>query len=56
MAIKAGDIVQLKTGGPRMSVGGILVNQEAMCYWFDDHDVFQQQQIFSAALVLAKDE
>ena len=54
MSINPGDVVQLKTGGPKMTVGALLINNQVVCYWFDDHDVFQQQQIYLAALEPAK--
>lgn len=38
-AIKAGDVVQLKSGGPKMTVGRIGANNDnrlvAFCAWFD---------------------
>lgn len=45
MTVKAGDIVQLKSGGPYMTVGEIkhsyafdleYGNDVAVCFWFDD--------------------
>jgi uncharacterized protein YodC (DUF2158 family) len=33
--IKAGEIVELKSGGPAMTVN-FVENNEAVCAWFDD--------------------
>jgi len=33
--IKAGDVVQLKSGGPQMTVN-FVEKDEAACTWFDD--------------------
>ena len=32
--IKVGDIVELKSGGPRMTVGAIINEDHVRCYWF----------------------
>ncbi len=33
--LKAGDVVQLKSGGPLMTVGEITRSNRRHCYWFD---------------------
>lgn len=33
---KAGDVVQLKSGGPHMTVSSILPGGSADCTWFDE--------------------
>ena len=33
--LKVGDLVQLKSGGPTMTIG-VIVNGLASCCWFDD--------------------
>lgn len=34
MAFKVGDIVQLKSGGPKMTVSGVLDKGNYTCTWF----------------------
>jgi uncharacterized protein YodC (DUF2158 family) len=37
--LKVGDVVQLKSGGPAMTVNSISPNGAAIeCVWFDDDD------------------
>jgi len=51
--VRPGDIVVLKSGGPRMTAGSYL-NAVVNCYWFDTDKVFHQQQIHFKALEKAK--
>ena len=39
MALEIGDIVELKSGGPKMTVTEINVNGEIRCTWFNMNDV-----------------
>ena len=32
---KPGDVVQLKSGGPAMTVGGKVAEDSIRCHWFD---------------------
>lgn len=36
---KAGQSVQLKSGGPKMTVDGIAYNGYIQCTWFDDNEL-----------------
>ena len=38
MQFKTGDVVQLKSGGPRMSVDRIDAEKMVHCSWFDQTD------------------
>jgi uncharacterized protein YodC (DUF2158 family) len=56
MPIQSGDIVQLKTGGPRMTAGFINPGQARVsCYWFEGSQ-FRHAEIEREALELAKPE
>ena len=33
--LKAGDVVQLKSGGPKMTITGFKPTGSAICVWFD---------------------
>ena len=49
--IKAGDVVVLKSGGPRMTVD--YVNDDgktAYCIWFDKNETRQRKNFFLASL------
>ncbi|MEO6924451.1 MAG: DUF2158 domain-containing protein [Bryocella sp.] len=37
--IKTGDVVQLKSGGPKMTVNGLDEYGNAFCLWFADSKV-----------------
>lgn len=42
-ALKVGDIVQLKSGGPPMTYDGDLSSSVAICSWFDSkHQVHKK--------------
>lgn len=47
--IKSGDIVELRSGGPLMTVSGFTSNQ-AICVWFDNNNEFKTAQVFPSAL------
>ena len=32
---KDGDLVELKSGGPKMTYGGKAMYGDALCYWFE---------------------
>ncbi len=42
---KKGDLVELKSGGPRMTVDDIQGNGRLYCYWFDGTE--QKNALFS---------
>lgn len=55
---KAGDIVRLKSGGPKMTVDDIIapsnMPESARCVWFDGNE--RKSQVFSLdSLVLVAD-
>jgi uncharacterized protein YodC (DUF2158 family) len=35
MGFKEGDVVKLKSGGPKMTIERIDSDQSALCIWFD---------------------
>ncbi|HEU4595590.1 MAG TPA: DUF2158 domain-containing protein [Pyrinomonadaceae bacterium] len=37
--IKVGDVVRLKSGGPDMTVVGVISKELFMCNWFDGQNV-----------------
>ncbi len=39
MSIKVGDIVELKSGGPQMTVGEIILQNYAACTWYENGEV-----------------
>lgn len=40
MGIKIGDVVILRSGGPRMTVDGFgMADRNVVCVWFDEKDV-----------------
>ena len=45
--MKAGDTVQLKSGGPLMTVEKIT-NQTASCQWFDDKNLKEAEFLVSS--------
>lgn len=48
--IKAGDLVQLKSGGPIMTVSRIHFGRECECVWFDERNKAHFIYIFKDAL------
>lgn len=50
------DIVKLKSGGPKMTVGQIVGTEGkvAVCHWFDKSDKAREKSFFVADLELAK--
>jgi uncharacterized protein YodC (DUF2158 family) len=50
---KNGDVVQLKSGGPKMTVNGSMANGSLHCVWFDKDLNVSNANFFSAALVKA---
>ena len=54
-----GDIVKLKSGGPRMTLGHIGTysgEEQAKCQWFDDHNKAQEGLFYLTALEKAEDD
>jgi uncharacterized protein YodC (DUF2158 family) len=51
--LKAGDVVELKSGGPTMTIEWID-NRGAMCLWFDGSDA--KQKLFSVASLVKADD
>lgn len=62
MMFKAGDVVQLKSGGPLMTVTGIsdirkdseLLCQRVWVVWFDAHDKLCSDELKSTTLEKAE--
>jgi uncharacterized protein YodC (DUF2158 family) len=46
---KPGDVVQLKSGGPAMTVGGRVAEDSIRCHWFDGATA--KTEIFPAATI-----
>ena len=46
---KPGDVVQLKSGGPAMTVGGKVAEDSVRCHWFDGATAMTE--IFPAAAI-----
>lgn len=53
--LKPGDLVQLRSGGPIMTVDAVGDGGKVRCEWFDDKDV-AQSKIFSATSLIKPDE
>ena len=47
---KTGDVVQLKSGGPAMTVSKEQGNGELFCQWFDATEKYQSQSFESDSL------
>ena len=43
--IQAGDIVQLLSGGPKMTVGRSMAFNEALCYWIDENGNIKEHKL-----------
>jgi uncharacterized protein YodC (DUF2158 family) len=39
---KKGDVVQLKSGGPRMTIDGTVGTDKFICKWFHDNKVLSE--------------
>lgn len=48
---KKGDVVMLKSGGPKMTVTGVEPNGDLSCVWFVGNK--QSMQVFDPATVMA---
>ncbi len=55
MAFKKGDIVKLKSGGPKMTISGFDHNL-AICVWFDDNNEHKFTRIDQEALIIADED
>lgn len=54
-AFKAGDIVRLKSGGPKMTVKLVSTESTAHCFWFNTTgDEYKLEAGFIAVVMLAK--
>lgn len=53
MQFKLGDIVQLKSGGPKMTVNGFTGTKQPMCAWFDGSNVLCHGTFMHEALKAA---
>ncbi len=42
MDFKPGDIVKLKSGGPKMTVSEIIEDEEVICKWFVQDEFFEK--------------
>ncbi len=49
MSFTPGDVVQLKSGGPRMTVREVAGDNDVYCEWFDQKDV--KRGAFKAAML-----
>ena len=47
----AGDVVQMKSGGPKMTVEEIEVSGDVVCTWFDDKKV-RKTDVFKEAILV----
>ena len=47
---KKGDVVRLKSGGPRMTISSVEDDGRFFCLWFDGND--QKQKIFDGAVLM----
>lgn len=56
MSIKAGDVVQLKSGGNYMTVEKIRERGAAVCVWFVDGDIKSYDFQPEALLVVVEQE
>lgn len=57
MAIRSGDIVQLKSGGPRMTAGRKRsMNNIVDCYWFIDDELVRESFPVNALMKLPTGE
>ena len=52
MRFNEGDTVQLKSGGPIMTITSITADG-VVCIWFDDNDKSQRELFNAATLVIA---
>ncbi|GHC35152.1 hypothetical protein GCM10010096_00040 [Alcaligenes pakistanensis] len=50
-AFNVGDVVQLRSGGPEMTVLAVLHSGEVTCAWFTPDDAIQSEKIPIAALM-----
>lgn len=49
-----GDVVQLKSGGPRMTFTGLISDDRLFCMWFDKTNVQRSAGFTRVSLVLVK--
>ena len=56
MNVKVGDVVQLKAGGPRMTVTRITGTGNAECVWIDREEKEHRSYYAPEALTPARDE
>lgn len=43
---EVGDVVQLKSGGPKMTVVEVVIGMGAYCEWFDENNKLQPRKLF----------
>jgi len=53
--LKEGDVVQLKSGGPTMTISGIR-DERAYCVFFDKSGAFQNVDMSTASLIKFEDK
>lgn len=51
---RAGDVVQLKSGGPRMTYTGVNSDDRLWCMWFDKQNVQHSAGFTRESLVAAQ--
>ncbi len=52
---KAGDVVMLKSGGPKMTVGTVKADGRVLCEWFDEKNS-PQVGAFNADVLMSPPE
>lgn len=47
--LKPGDVVMLKSGGPKMTIRHVRPDDDVWCYWFDGAEL--REAIFGAKII-----
>jgi uncharacterized protein YodC (DUF2158 family) len=51
-----GDVVQLRSGGPKMTVHGLVSDGDVVCQWFESNEVHQENFPKEALKKVEQDE